>query len=92
MDYIIKRITDLNGVDKTDQKAKNRLNRVIKLSFDDIVINSPLFIECVYPGYHKSLITSKVKSYTIGNNELTITTANSIYHMEKCRVKTYCEA
>ena len=89
MNYIISKITDLNGVVKTSKDAKSRVNRIVKIFFDEIKINNPMFMECFYPGYDKSIITSRVKSYRIGSNDLTITTENSVYYLQKFDVNSF---
>lgn len=81
--YKLKRITDLNGENKTDEQSVNRLNRVFDIREDGIFCGHCLFMKCVEPSYEKSLYTSRVRGTTITDSELIITTENSIYYLEK---------
>ena len=79
--YRIAKITDLKGDDKTDDKALGRIDRLMDINPENININRSLYMVCVKPNVLKSLITSYVKKVKTTNDELVITTENSIYHL-----------
>ncbi len=83
MEYKIVKITDLTGKDKTDERARNRLGRIMELNKNDIKIGKKLMMSCVNPGWMKSVITSKVKDVVCADDGLIITTENSVYFLVK---------
>ena len=89
MYYKITAIKDLNGEDKKEQDAVNRIGRIISVNPFDINLNCSLFLECVYPSYFKSIITSQVTDVVLSTdsngdvNDFFITTENSKYYFEE---------
>lgn len=83
MYYKIIRITDLDEIDKTDKKSRNRLGRIMEIDPKLIIDGQPYFMNCVYPGTHKCLLTSPVKYVITFIDGLIIKTENSIYHLSK---------
>lgn len=90
MYYKIVAIKDLNGEDKKEQEAVNRIGRVISVNPYDIELNCSVFLECVYPSYFKSIITSHVTNieptvvYPNCNiKKFIMTTENSKYYFEE---------
>ena len=64
---------------KQEAAALNRIGRVMKLEPDSIGIGLSLFMECIAPGFNKSMITSPVNSVDVEGDMLRITTDNSVY-------------
>ena len=64
---------------KQDIAALNRIGRVMRLEPDSISIGLSLFMECIAPGFNKSMITSPVNSVNVEGDMLRITTDNSVY-------------
>lgn len=83
MYYKIIRITDLEDQDKTDEKSQHRIGRIMEIDPNFIIDDHSYFMNCVYPGTHKSLITSPVKNVIKFPDGILIRTENSIYHMSK---------
>ncbi len=81
--YRLVKITDLNGVDKTQEDAVNRIGRILDIDADKIEIDKRLYMECVEPSVLKSIITSWVKHVTRTDDGLIITTENSMYFMKE---------
>ncbi len=79
--YRIAKMTDHRGNDKED--PTERIGRVMELNPDDIVSGKNLFLECVEPGFLKSMITTPVKKWKFTENGLQVTTRNTIYLFEK---------
>lgn len=91
MYYKIIRITDKKFNEKTDEKSVNRIGRVIKFCPLELVSNAPVFLECVHPGAHKSLLLSPLVDYDLVDRkavewadfDLVIETLNSFYYFDK---------
>lgn len=79
--YKIIKMTDRKGSDKED--PTNRIGRIMELNPKDIVAGKSLFLECVKPGFLKSMITSPVKRWKFTEDGIQVTTKNSIYVFEK---------
>lgn len=82
--YKLVKITDLQGVDKTDAKVVNRLGRIFDIDADKIELNKRLYIECVEPSLVKSIITSWVK-------HVTRATENSMYFLVEKEIADWYE-
>ena len=89
--YKLVKITDLDGKDKTDAKAVNRLGRIFDIDADKIELNKRLYIECVEPSLVKSIITSWVKHVTRADDGLIITTENSMYCLVEKEIADWYE-
>jgi hypothetical protein len=89
--YKLVKITDLDGKDKTDAKAVNRLGRIFDIDADKIEINKRLHMECVEPSVLKSLLTSWIKNVTRADDGLIITTENSIYFLVEKEIADWYE-
>ena len=76
-------ITDKDGNAKEGKTVTDRIGRIIKLDETQIHYGEPLLMECVYPGFHKSLITSPVSITMRFDKILFIVTRNSIYMLEE---------
>lgn len=76
-------ITDRDGNAKEGKTVTDRIGRIIKLDETQIHYGEPLLMECVYPGFHKSLITSPVSITMRFDKILFIVTRNSIYMLEE---------
>ena len=81
--YKITMITDTEGNAKDGKAITDRIGRIIKLDETQIHYGKPLLMECVYPGFHKSLITSPVSTTMRFDKILFIATRNSIYMLEE---------
>lgn len=81
--YKITMITDRDGNAKEGKTVTDRIGRIIKLDETQIHYGEPLLMECVYPGFHKSLITSPVSITMRFDKILFIVTRNSIYMLEE---------
>ena len=79
--YRIVRIRARNGKDKPD--PSNRIGRVMDIDPSTIIIGRSFYMDCVFPGMLKSMITSPVASWDYTENGLRIITANSIYDFEE---------
>ena len=77
--YKLVMITDLDGKEKTETEAVNRLGRILDLNIIDIHVGERCFMTCVDPGYMKSIITSNVQNVVQADDGLIITTEHSIY-------------
>jgi len=82
MFYKIIRITDLDSKDKTDEKSIGRIGRIMHIDPVNVEYGKPLYMDCIYPGLHKSMITSHVQSILMFEDGMVLTTDNSIYHLE----------
>ena len=74
-------VTDHKGVKKENISDVYRIGRVFSIEKNKIDIDKKLFMQCVEPGYCKSVITSHVKDVCIADDGLIITTENSIYFL-----------
>lgn len=88
--YKIDRICDKKFKDKTDEKAVNRIGRVVRFCSLYLMADNPVFLECVHPGAHKSLILSPLVDYDLVDRkvedvdfDLVIETLNSFYYLSK---------
>ena len=80
MNYRVDAITDLNNNPKTDPIATSRLGRIVQ--FDEpVAIGKPLFMECVFPGFLKSMITTPVEYSVSDGRDLVVVTKNSKYYL-----------
>lgn len=84
--FEIVKIMDRNGKYKED--PNNRKGRVMELFPESIIIGKPLFLECVNPGFMKSMITSPVKKWEYTGDGIKITTHNSIYVLKEVQVRS----
>ena len=66
---------------KTDEKSINRVGRIV--TFNTPVYGESLFMECIKPGFFKSLITSPVKKVVSDGEDMVIITNNSKYYLER---------
>lgn len=89
--YKLVKITDLQGVDKNDAGAVNRLGRILDVDADKIELDKKLYMECVKPSVLKSIITSWVKNVTRADDGLIITTENSIYFLVEKEIAEWYE-
>ena len=89
--YKLVKITDLQGVDKTDAIVVNRLGRIFDIDADKIELNKRLYIECVEPSLVKSIITSCVKHVTRADDGLIITTEHSMYFLVEKEIADWYE-
>ena len=83
--YKITKITDIDGKEKSDYDSKNRMGRIYLIDPELVRTDTSAFIECIYPSWFKSVITSHVKSILIHPyfTLFVITTENSIYTFER---------
>jgi len=81
--YKIARITDHDDMIKEEPEAVSRMNRIIDLNLAEISIGKSLFMECVRPGFLKSIITSPVQAVYSVDNGAIIDTMNSYYYLEE---------
>ena len=89
--YKLVKITDLQGVDKTDAEIVNRLGRILDIDADKIELNKKLYMECVEPSVLKSIITSFVKNVTQADDGLIITIEHSIYFLVEKEIADWYE-
>lgn len=82
MNFKITRVTDKYDYPKISADAVSRTGRIV--TFDMPVIGESLFMECVDPGFFKSIITSPVQDVFADDNGIVIMTNNSKYYLEKC--------
>lgn len=85
-DYKIARITDRDGIDRTDGRYPKRIGRTCNKPFARLGLR--MEIEYVAeadgtPYLGKVLYTSNVIQVIEVGNKLTVTTQNSVYHFEK---------
>ena len=90
MYYKIVAIKDRYGDDKKDRDAVARIGRVMSIKdTNDIEIGKRLYIECVYPSYFKSIITSNVvrvePSEDLSICDFILVTENSNYLFKKAK-------
>lgn len=88
--YKITKITDIDGKEKSDYDSKNRMGRIYLIDPELVRTDTSAFIECIYPSWFKSVITSHVKSMILIHPDFTlfvITTENSIYTFERITSK-----
>jgi hypothetical protein len=83
LEYKITKIKTLDGIDKPD--PAQRIGRVMVIDPNTIVIGRSFYMDCVEPGFFKSMITSPVASWEFKENGLRITTQNSIYELEEIK-------
>ena len=79
--YSLVLITDLDGREKMDTDYKNRIGRVFCIDTTDITINEQYMMECIIPGFYKSVITSNVKDVVRADDGIIIITENSKYYL-----------
>lgn len=79
--YSLVLITDLDGREKRDINYKNRIGRVFCIDTTDITINEQYMMECIIPGFYKSVITSNVKDVVRADDGIIIITENSKYYL-----------
>lgn len=79
--YSLILITDLCGREKRDIDSINRLNRVFCIDDADITIDKSYLMECIAPGFYKSVITSRVKDVVKADDGIIIITENSKYYL-----------
>ena len=79
--YRLMKVTDLNGKDKTDEKSAARVGRIIDLDVADVKVGRFCFMECVVPGWDKSVITSNVQECIEAEDGMIIKTENSYYYL-----------
>lgn len=81
--YRIVRIRTHNGEDKPD--PSNRIGRVMDIDPNAIIIGRRFYMDCVFPGMLKSMITSPVVEWEYTETGLRVMTLNSIYDFEEVR-------
>lgn len=88
--YRIDRICDKKFNDKIDEQAMGRIGRIVKFYPKVQMRDFPVYLECVIPGLHKSLILSPLVDFDIVDREehgvdfdLVIETINSFYYFSK---------
>lgn len=87
-EYEITGIYDRKGNRKEDDDAQGRIGRVVSVAPEEIIIGKSLFLECIVPGFLKSLITSPVKKLEHYCDGIKITTRNSIYVLKEVQVRS----
>ena len=82
MYYRLYKVGDKNGKDKTDKASLNRIGRVFDFTVDYLLSaeNSSVYLECVYPSFLKSLVTSHVVAVESNKEIVKLYTENSIYY------------
>lgn len=84
------RITDRDGVIRTDDYSVNRIGRIVELSPGDIDINNRLLIPYEGDLKGKAMYTSWVKHVMYTADGIIIGTENSIYYLvEKDKADKY---
>ena len=82
--YRIIKIEDRDGNEKLDDiDAMSRVGRIIDENKSTISVGNRGFFWCIYPGYSKSILTSKIIRTKWHRNTLTIITENSKYYLSK---------
>ena len=82
--YKLVRITDHNDADKIDESAKNRIGRIFHIERQQLIFNKRLFLNCYFPGFHKSITTSYLLEVGGGGDfPLILKTENSIYYFKE---------
>ena len=76
--YKVVKITDLNGKDRVDGGS---LSRIVDFDEKDVVIGRYCFLECVVPGWNKSIITSDVQECIKAEDGYILKTLNSYYYL-----------
>ena len=78
--YRLVKITDLHFKDKTNDDALNRIDRVFDIQKENIECGKSFFMNCVSPGFDKSVITSWVME-VINADDGIIKMENSYYYL-----------
>ena len=79
--YRLMKVTDLNGKDKTDEKSAARVGRIVDFDIKDVKVGKYCFMECIVPGWDKSIITSNVQECIEAEDGMIIKTENSYYYL-----------
>lgn len=79
--YKLVKITDLNGKDRVDGGSLSRIGRIVDFDEKDVVIGRYCFLECVVPGWDKSIITSDVQECIKAEDGYILKTLNSYYYL-----------
>lgn len=87
MYYKLYKVEDKNGDDKTDEASLNRIGRIFDFTIEDLLSseNRSVCLECVYPSFLKSLITSHVVAVESDKTSDTVKlhTENSVYYFKR---------
>ena len=87
MYYKLYKVEDKNGNDKTDEASLNRIGRIFDFTIEDLLSseNRRVYLECVYPSFLKSLITSHVTAVESDKSSSTVKlhTENSVYYFKR---------
>lgn len=81
--YKIIRISTHSGENKPD--PTNRIGRIMDIDPNTIIIGRSFYMDCVFPGMLKSMITSPVVEWKYTKTGLRVMTLNSIYDFEEVR-------
>ena len=81
--YKILRIRTHSGENKPDPTS--RIGRIMDIDPSTIIIGRSLYMDCVFPGMLKSMITSPVVEWKYTKTGLRVMTLNSIYDFEEVR-------
>lgn len=81
MNYKIISITDKQDNPKTTPEVLDRIGRIV--TFNTPMTGKSLFMECIIPGFFKSLITSPVRNVITDGETVVIITNNSKYYLER---------
>lgn len=79
--FKIVKILNRDGTEKEDDVSQKRIGRVVKMK--NFYPGDRAFMECIFPSFMKSIITSEVQSFKYDASGLRFTTTNSIYILER---------
>ena len=79
--YRIINITDHGDMQKIDPEVIDRIGRIVELKWYEPGVS--VLMECIVPGPHKSIITSPLRKMEMRGKNVTLTTENSKYFLEK---------